>query len=152
MDKVYDGNFWECVIPNTKEGQMYKYRIYKADGAYIDHCDPYAFYSELRPGNASRIAKLNTSLFHDKCWLNSRSSHYDKPVNIYEIHFGSWKRKVDNLPYSYSELADLLIPYLKENGYNYVELMPLNESPVDESWGLSGYGIFLAYITLRIPG
>ena len=61
MNKVYDGNFWECVISHTEEGQMYKYRIYKNDGSYIDHCDPYAFFSALRPDNASRIARLDTA-------------------------------------------------------------------------------------------
>ncbi|MBQ8965435.1 1,4-alpha-glucan branching protein GlgB [Ruminococcus sp.] len=142
MNKVYDGNFWECVIPHTQEGQMYKYRIYKADGTYIDHCDPYAFYSELRPGNASRIARLDISVFHDKRWLNGRGGHCDKPVNIYEIHFGSWKRKDNDEPYSYAELAEVLIPYLKENGYNYVELMPLNEYPADASWGYQATGFF----------
>lgn len=142
MNKVYDSNFWECTIPHTQEGQMYKYRIYKADGTYIDHADPYAFYSELRPGNASRITKLNTAPFHDKRWLNSRGDHFEKPVNIYEIHFGSWKRKDADTPYSYAELADVLIPYLKENGYNYVELMPLNEYPADESWGYQATGFF----------
>ncbi|MBQ6250861.1 hypothetical protein [Ruminococcus sp.] len=89
---------------------MYKYRIYKADGTYIDHAAPYAFYSELRPGNASRIVKLNTAPFHDKRWLNSRGGHFEKPVNIYEIHFGSWKRKDADTTYSYAELADVLIP------------------------------------------
>ncbi len=142
MNKIYDGNFWECVISNTSEWQMYKYRIYKKDGSYIDHCDPYAFYSELRPGNASRIAKLNTSLFRDKKWLNSRGKHFEKPVNIYEIHFGSWKRKDNGELYSYAELADVLIPYIKENGYNYVELMPLNEYPSDASWGYQATGLF----------
>lgn len=142
MNKVYDGNFWECVIPHTEEGQMYKYRIYKNDGSYIDHCDPYAFFSALRPGNASRIARLDTETFHDKRWLNSRNGHFEKPVNIYEIHFGSWKRKNDNEPYSYAELAKVLIPYLKENGYNYVELMPLNEYPADASWGYQATGFF----------
>lgn len=142
MNKIYDGNFWECVIPHTEEGQMYKYRIYKNDGSYIDHCDPYAFFSEQRPGNASRIAKLSTSIFRDKRWVNSRGEHFDKSVNIYELHFGSWKRKEDDEPYSYAELAKFLIPYLKENGYNYVELMPLNEYPADASWGYQATGFF----------
>lgn len=142
MNRIYDGNFWECMITQTQIGQMYKFRIYKNDGTYIDHCDPYAFYSELRPGNASRIADLNEYVFRDKKWIAKRGNHFEKPVNIYEIHLGSWKRNVDNEPYSYSELAEILIPYLIKNGYNYVELMPLNEYPADESWGYQATGFF----------
>lgn len=145
MNKVYDGNFWECAISGAELNMMYKYRIYKKDGSYIDHCDPYAFYSEMRPGNASKIAELNTEKFHDKRWIKNRGDHFNKPLNIYELHFGSWKKKNDNVEdgwYSYSELAKLLAPYLKENGYNYVELMPLNEYPADASWGYQGTGFF----------
>ena len=145
MNKVYDGNFWECNIQNTHIGQMYKYRIYKRGGGFTDHCDPYAFFSELRPGTASKISDLRSGAFHDEDWLNKRGNHFTKPVNIYEMHFGSWKKKDDtneNGFYSYSELADLLIPYLKENGYNYVEIMPLNEYPADASWGYQATGFF----------
>ncbi len=146
MNKVYDGNFWECSISGAKSGDMYKYRIYKKDGTFTDHCDPYGFYSELRPNTASRVFDLGKYKFSDSKWLSKRGGFESKPVNIYELHFGSWKRKSDEAQdlYSYTELADWLIPYLKENGYNYVELMPLNEHPCDESWGYQATGFFSA--------
>ncbi|MBR4319183.1 MAG: glycogen-branching enzyme, partial [Oscillospiraceae bacterium] len=107
MQKVYDGNFWEYNISQTSPGQVYKYRIYKKDSTYIDHCDPYAFSSELRPDNASKIADTAKYTFHDRNWLNNRKNHLNQPVNIYELHFGSWKKKHDadeNGFYSYAEL------------------------------------------------
>lgn len=147
MYKVGDGNFWECTAYGVKQYDMYKYRIYKRDGTVTDHCDPYGFYAELRPGNASKIFEQSYK-FTDKKWLSERGGFYDKPVNIYELHFGSWKTKVADTAeeswYSYSELADILIPYLKEKHYNYVEIMPLNEYPCDESWGYQGTGFFSA--------
>ena len=146
MNKVYDGNFWECSVASARSGDMYKYRIYKKDGTFTDHCDPYGFYSELRPHTASRVFDLGEYKFSDAKWLSKRGGFENKAVNIYELHFGSWKRKSDEADgwYSYTELADLLIPYLKENGYNYVELMPLNEYPCDESWGYQATGFFSA--------
>ncbi len=145
MSKVYDGNFWVCVVENTQPLQMYKYRVYKKNGTVTDHCDPYGFYAELRPNNASKIF-TSSYQFNDKKWLAKRSDFLRKPINIYELHFGSWKRRSDEPDdwYSYTELADILIPYLKKNGYNYVELMPLNEYPCDASWGYQPTGFFSA--------
>ena len=144
MNKISDGNFWECVIKNAVHCQLYKYRIYKQDGTFTDHCDPYGFYAELRPNTASRIFDLDRYKFGDKKWFSRRKNFIEKPVNIYELHFGSWKKKSDEKWYTYSELADILIPYLKENGFNYAELMPLNEHPCDESWGYQSTGFFAA--------
>lgn len=147
MYKVGDGNFWECCISGAKSGDMYKYRIYKRGGTVTDHCDPYGYYAELRPGTASKIFR-SEYCFHDEKWLSSRGDFYNKPINIYELHFGSWKTKnaesITESWYKYQELADILIPYLKENGYNYVEIMPLNEYPCDESWGYQSTGFFSA--------
>ena len=143
MQKIYDGNFWECVIPEAKVGMLYKYRIYKQDGSFIDHCDPYAFYSEMRPGTASIIYAKDYQ-FHDKKWIHKRDASMKKPLNIYEIHFGSWKKKTEEEDgwYSYEEMAAIIIPYLKENGYNYVEIMPLCEYPCDASWGYQATGYY----------
>ena len=144
MTKTLDGNFWEVFIPNAKEGDMYKYRISKSDGRIIDHCDPYSFGMELRPKNASIIRNLSSYHFNDTAWLNKRSDCKDKPLNIYKIHPGSWKTnfKDENGWYTYSELADILIPYLKENAYNYIEIMPICEHPCDNSWGYQQTGFF----------
>ena len=144
MKKVYDGNFWECHIENAAQGMQYKYRIYNSHGTYLDHCDPYGFYAELRPGTASVIYGLSEDGFHDATYRKQRKSGRKLPMNLYEIHAGSWK-KPEGQPerwYSYRELADLLIPYLLENHYNFVELMPLNEYPCDESWGYQATGFF----------
>lgn len=146
MDRVYDGNFWECTVPEAKVGEMYKYRIYRKDGVFLDHCDPYGYFMELRPHSASIICDLHHYKFKDTKWQKKRKTSLDKPVNIYEIHAGSWRRKVGKEGeegwYSYCELAELLVPYLKENGYNYVEMMPLSEHPSDESWGYQNTGFF----------
>ena len=119
MQKVHDGNFWECYVENAGKGMMYKYKIYGADGSCIDHCDPYGFYSELRPNNASIIYDTTDYHFTDSEWMKKRSVQKDAPLNIYEIHFGSWRKKDDKDAegwYTYREMADLLIPYLNENG------------------------------------
>ncbi len=144
MNRVHDGNFWEFRSEEAGPGMMYKYRIYDRAGNCIDHCDPYGYGMELRPNTASVIRDMDTYQFHDEKWMKRRTDHKEQPLNIYEIHFGSF-RKPSGEPdawYSYDELADCLIPYLKENGYNYVEIMPLTEYPSDESWGYQGTGFF----------
>lgn len=167
MKKIYDGNFWECQIPQAAAGMLYKYRIYKKDGSFIDHCDPYGFFMEKRPHNASilwDLAALPSAPFSDTSRSRkNKNALWDQPLNIYELHFGSWRRRPKQTAlcdghqadeasaltgdetdswYTYDELAELLIPYLKENGYNYVELMPLGEHPCDESWGYQTTGFF----------
>ena len=150
MNKIYDGNFWECVIPTAKVGQMYKYRIYDQSGGCLDRCDPYGRRMELRPHSASIICGGGKQKFTDEKWLKTRDGGLDKPLNIYEIHAGSWRCKPDEEDqkdvaehwYNYRELADLLVPYLKENHYHYVEMMPLAEHPSDESWGYQISGFF----------
>ena len=143
MEKVHV-EFFECYIPNAQEGMMYKYRIYDASGHAIDHCDPYGFGMELRPKTASIIRDLSRYTFKDEAWMHSRTCYTDKPLNIYEVHLGSWlaNSNDENGWFNYSELADKLIPYVKENGYNYIEFMPLSEHPCDESWGYQNTGFF----------
>ena len=144
MEKVHDGNFWELVSEAAEPGMMYKYRIYDRAGNWIDHCDPYGYGMELRPNTASIIRDMETYQFHDDKWMKKRSDHRKLPLNIYELHFGSFKKPSDEPDawYDYEEMADILIPYLKENGYNYLEIMPLGEYPCDESWGYQGTGFF----------
>lgn len=144
MYKVSDGNFWECHVEGAKAGMMYKYRIYDRDQRSVDHCDPYGYGMELRPNTASYICDLTQYQFQDSVWMRSRSDCKKKPLNIYEIHFGSFYKPSERADdwYHYDELADILIPYLKENGYNYLEIMPLNEYPCDESWGYQATGFF----------
>ena len=144
LNKTYDGNFWECYAKGAKPGMMYKYRIYRQDGNCVEHCDPYGFGMELRPAFASIIRDLSHYKFKDSKWMQKRSVCKDKPLNIYELHFGSFKKpseKADDW-YTYVEMIDILIPYLKENDYNYIEIMPLSEHPCDESWGYQNTGFF----------
>ncbi len=144
MEKIYDGNFWECRVETAVPGMRYKYRITSQSGKVLDHCDPYGFSAEIRPETASIICDLQQYQFQDAHWMKRRKAAFDKPLNIYELHFGSWRRKSTEPDgwYSYQELADILIPYVKEAGYNYIELMPLNEHPCDESWGYQATGFF----------
>ncbi|MDE5946674.1 MAG: 1,4-alpha-glucan branching protein GlgB [Oscillospiraceae bacterium] len=144
MTKIENGQFYECYISNAVEGMMYKYRIYHTETDFVDHCDPYGYGMELRPHNASIIRDLSKFKFDDKKWLENRTDCHGMPLNIYEVHLGSWKNNPENPNgwYTYSEIADLLIPYVKENGYNYIEFMPLSEHPCDESWGYQNTGFF----------
>ena len=144
MHKIYDGNFWECVIPTAKVGQMYKYRIYDQNGGCLDRCDPYGRRMELRPHSASIICGGGKQKFTDEKWLKDREDISTKPLNIYEVHAGSFKKPGTGQTdwYTYEELGEVLIPYLKESGYNCVEFLPLSEHPCDESWGYQNTGFF----------
>lgn len=144
MNRIHDGKFWELITDGVKDGMMYKYRIYGRDGSVTEHCDPYGFGMELRPDSASIARDMNRYVFHDTKWMRDRSDCRRGPLNIYEIHAGSWKTNPENENgwYKYNELADILIPYLKENGYNYVEMMPIAEHPCDNSWGYQSTGFY----------
>lgn len=145
MNKAYDGNFWECYIENAKAGDLYKYQITDCHGQVIEHCDPYGFGMELRPAYASIIRNLNEYPFTDAKWLNTRTNAKKEPLNIYEVHLGSFITNPDDKEhgwYTYDTIAPLLIKHMKENGYNCIELMPLSEHPCDESWGYQNTGFF----------
>ena len=144
MNRVLDGNFYEIYVENAKYGECYEYRIYGQNGKCIDHCDPYGFGMQMRPEHKSVIRNLYDYKFHDEIWMNNRSDCKDKPLNIYELHLGSWRKKEGESAefYRYDELAEPLIKYLKETGYNYIEFMPLSEHPCDESWGYQNTGFF----------
>ena len=144
MNRIHDGKFWELITDGVEDGMMYKYRIYGRDGSVTEHCDPYGFGMELRPDSASIARDMNRYVFHDTKWMRDRSDCRRGPLNIYEIHAGSWKTNPENENgwYKYNELADILIPYLKGNGYNYVEMMPIAEHPCDNSWGYQSTGFY----------
>lgn len=146
MTRIHDGGVYEITVPDALPGQMYKYRItpQNPDGETIDHCDPYGFGMELRPNNASIIRDLSSYTFHDSSWMKQRGDHRHKPVNIYEVHLGSWMTNPhdENGWYTYEEIAPKLVKYVRENGYNYIEFMPLSEHPADCSWGYQNTGFF----------
>ncbi|MCD8110070.1 MAG: 1,4-alpha-glucan branching protein GlgB [Clostridiales bacterium] len=142
MAKTADGNFYEIMLTDTIPGTVYEYRIYRADGRWTDHCDPYGFAMELRPAHRSLVSGRNNYTFHDEKWMQTRTICQDRPLNIYEMHLGSWRRKGSGEWYRYSEIAEPLAEYLTESGYNYVEFLPVSEHPCDESWGYQNTGFF----------
>ncbi|MDO4468117.1 MAG: 1,4-alpha-glucan branching protein GlgB [Bacillota bacterium] len=142
MTDIYEHRFFETIIEEAEECDTYEYKIYTYEGWDCVHCDPYGFGMQMRPDHKSVLRNRNTYKFMDQQWKNRKNQHQSEPLNIYELHVGSWRKKEDGSWYNYQELADLLIPYLKENGYNYVEFMPLSEHPCDESWGYQTTGFF----------
>lgn len=142
MNRVNDGNFFEVYVSRGKDGDKYFHRVYNKSGGYTEHCDIYGFGMELRPAHNSILRDLSAYKFGDDKWLAARSDCRDKPLNIYEMHLGSWRRKEDGSWYRYDEIANELIKYVKEEGYNYIEFMPLSEHPCDESWGYQNTGFF----------
>ncbi|WP_152667693.1 1,4-alpha-glucan branching protein GlgB [Aneurinibacillus tyrosinisolvens] len=146
MKQTRKPGIWSLFIPALQDGDLYKYEIHTRQGDVFLKADPYAFYSEVRPGTASVIAALDTYTWHDGDWMRSRGkqSWLHKPVNIYEVHLGSWKRKADGAFYTYRELADELIEYVLEMGFTHIEVLPLTEHPLDGSWGYQTTGYFSA--------
>ena len=144
MKRKDERGVWSIFIAGVCEGDMYKYRVTQATGRVVDKMDPYAFYSELRPNTASIVADLDAMKWSDQKWLDKRSINMDKPLNIYEMHLGSWKKNSDQEWVNYAEIADELIAYLKAHYFTHVELMPLNEYPFDGSWGYQCSGYFSA--------
>ena len=134
---------WSCTA-KAKEGQLYKFRVLGPDGSWVEHSDPCALAAELRPGTASRLFDLSRleAQFTDGVWMAGQDKHYDRPMNIYEMHAGSWKRRPDGSWYDYEELVQELIPWLVEHQYTHVELLPLAEHPFDGSWGYQNTGYF----------
>ena len=142
MQEVYDGNFYELTLPEAGPGTAYEYRIHPQNGAPADHCDPYGFGMELRPAHRSVVRDLDAYTFRDEAWRRRAPRLADGPLNIYEMHLGSWRRKADGGFYTYEELAEPLAAYLTDSGYNAVEFLPLAEHPCDESWGYQTTGFF----------
>lgn len=142
MNKIDDSGTFELFIPHLENYQSYKFHFKNAHGEYVDKADPFAFYSEYRPSTASRLFDYQNFIWHDEVFLKERTRNFDKPMSIYEVHLGSWKGKVDNRNLSYEEIADYLIPYVKELGYTHVEIMPIVQYPFDGSWGYQATGFY----------
>jgi len=139
-----DDAVWEGYTDEPlKEFDAYKLVITAEDGTVTYKADPYAFHAETRPGTASRYYDISGYKWNDGRWFEHKKKypHYNQPVNIYEMHLGSWRRHKDGTFLTYTEIAEQLVPYLKEMGYTHVEFMPVMEHPLDMSWGyqVSGY-------------
>lgn len=144
---------WEAVIGNANVYDCYKYAITTADSKLILKSDPYAVHAETRPGTGSKVYELDNYKWTDKKWKNenSKGSILERPVNIYEIHFGSWKQHDDGNFLTYREMAEQLVPYVKEMGYTHIEMMPIMEYPYDGSWGYQVTGYFAPTSRYGVP-
>ncbi|MGM8250051.1 1,4-alpha-glucan branching protein GlgB [Clostridium perfringens] len=144
MEKINERGIWSLFVPKLEEGIKYKFAVVNECGNNtVYKADPYAFKSELRPNTASVLTKIKSFRWGDKRWLNKREKEGldNKPMNIYELHLGSWKRK-DGEFMTYEEISGVLVEYIKEMGYTHVEFMPINEHPLDASWGYQGVGYY----------
>ena len=145
LEKISENGVWEAYLPfELEQYSVYKFCIIQQDGAKVLKSDPYAYHFETRPNNSSIYCDIEGYEWDDAAWFRHKASksHYSQPVNIYEVHAGSWRRYADGNVFSYDKLADELIPYLLDMGYTHVELMPLTEYPFDGSWGYQVTGYF----------
>ena len=145
MEKNADG-FWECFVPSLKRYDTYKFAVTAQSGETVLKADPYAFHAETRPGTASKLYDLGGYRWGDDEWRASRAkAPLDRsPLNIYEVHLGSWRRHENGDFYDYRTLARELADHVLDLGYNCVELMPVTEYPLDDSWGYQCTGYFAA--------
>ncbi len=146
MEKIDNYGIWYLYIEGNLNNMRYKYVIHSNNGSILYKADPYAFYSGLRPNKDSIVYDLEGYKWEDLNWRLKHKKTYDQPMLIYELHFGSWRRKGvgANDFYTYGEIEEMLVPYLKEHHYTHVELMPIYEHPLDASWGYQGTGYYSA--------
>ena len=138
---------WEIFIPGLAEGSFYKFEVLARSGEMMTlKADPYAFAAELRPKSSSVVVNLDRYQWSDRSWMGNRATFdwQHAPISIYELHFGSWRRAAGGRWLTYSEMADQLIPYIKQMGYTHIELLPVMEHPLDASWGYQTVGYFAA--------
>ena len=143
MRKRVDSGLWEIFIPGIGEGCVYKYEIVGQAGELLPlKADPFGFASELRPSTASVVSRIDRFDWHDEAWRTRRHDPRRAPISVYEVHLGSWRRDADNGFLTYDEIADALIPYVVDMGFTHIELMPVTEHPLDDSWGYQPIGLF----------
>ena len=146
MYRISDSGVWELFIEWVQEFACYKYCVETSWHERRLKTDPYAFHCELRPDNASRVYNIDGYEWHDEAWYQYKKAHphRSQPINVYEMNAGSWRKSEDGNMLSYRELADELIPYVKDMGYTHIEFMPLTEFPFDGSWGYQVTGYYAA--------
>lgn len=169
LTRAANSDIWETFVPGLEQGSLYKYVIETDAGELLWKADPFGFYAETCPGTASKLWDLGGYTWRDTTWLNRRAERdiMKSPLNIYEVHLGSWKRHGnepqgepredgtwpgpgDPFPaqrgtyYTYDDLSDELVAYVKKMGYTHIEVMPLSEHPFDGSWGYQATGYFAA--------
>ncbi len=142
--RLNEQGLWGGKVRGVHQYDCYKYAITTEDGGTLFKADPYAFHTETRPGDASKLYRLEGYRWHDSAWMKKRPAvnASSAPINIYEVHIGSWRTTEDGGFYDYRRLAEELVPYVKEMGYTHVELLPVTEYPFDGSWGYQVTGYF----------
>ncbi|MCU0476880.1 MAG: 1,4-alpha-glucan branching protein GlgB, partial [Anaerolineae bacterium] len=152
--RLLSGGLWELFIPGLATGEVYRYDIRSHNNGWrFQKSDPFAFWSERRPANASVVYDLGGYTWGDGDWMTQRAQRdlLKQPMSVYEVHPGSWRRKDDGSWLSYRELADTLVPYVQEMGFTHIELMPITEHPFDGSWGYQVTGYFAATSRFGTP-
>ena len=143
MRVLGNSGVWVAFVPGIGEGEFYKYEIETQQGYVLRKSDPYGFRMEVRPRTASIVWDVTGYTWNDAEWMAARTSELDRPMAIYEVHLGSWRRvPEEDRPLTYRELAHRLVEYVTEMGYTHIELLPVAEHPLDESWGYQGIGYF----------
>ncbi|MCF7931977.1 MAG: 1,4-alpha-glucan branching protein GlgB [Acholeplasmataceae bacterium] len=150
LTKIHYQGFWRIEIPGDHTWATYKYEIHTDHGAVLYKADPFAMYAEVRPGTASKVYDIDGYEWHDEAHWVGKKKPYDQPVLIYEVHLGSWRRSFGAFR-AYNEVVDELIDYVKTQGFTHVELMPVYEHPLDDSWGYQGTGYFAATSRYGVP-
>ena len=143
MTRLADGT-WELTVENAREFDSYQYVVTQCDGREVWKSDPYGFHQETRPSTNSKLYDIGGYPWHDEKWRQRREGTRPAEgyVNIYEVHLGSWQRTEDGQVLNYRDIADRLARYVRDMGYNYVELLPVTEYPLDDSWGYQCVGYF----------
>lgn len=149
--KITEAGIYECEIKDVKKFDCYKYVFETVDGRIIYKSDPYARHFETRPGTSSKVYNISEYEWSDKDWMKEREVPYNKAMNIYELHLGSWKLKDDGSFYSYLELAEDLVNYVKKMNYTHIEILPIMEHPYDKSWGYQVTGYFAPTSRYGLP-
>lgn len=151
MERITNNGVFYLKLDGNFEWQRYKYLITTFNDEKIYKADPYAFYSQVRPSQDSKVYDIDGYKWGDDVWMYTHPKTYDKPLAIYEMHIGSWKRKPDGSFNMFNEVADMLVPYLKDFGFTHVEVMPVYEHPLDMSWGYQGTGYYAVTPRYGVP-
>ncbi len=149
LTKIHPQGFYQIVLPGNYEWATYKYEIHTAHEV-LYKADPFGYFSEVRPATGSKVYHIDGYQWHDQKWHYEKKKPYEEPLLIYEVHLGSWRRKYGAFT-KYNEIVHELIDYVKAHHYTHVELMPIYEYPLDDSWGYQGTGFFAATSRYGVP-
>jgi len=141
LTKIHPQGVFRIEITGDHQYELYKYEIHTPSGRIIHKSDPFAFYSEVRPQTASKVYMMEGYGWNDSEWIYTKKKSYQEPLLIYEVHLGSWKRKYNQF-IPFNEIVDDLARYVKDQGFTHIELLPVYEYPLDDSWGYQGTGYF----------